>query len=1426
MAAAPKVNPPSYADVRPGGLRSLLILLSILTLLGASWLAWEQAPRGDPLHPPQGWTNWNWWLNPIVENGIQELNYVSTRALFSVFFLPDGRHGWTAGYDGAIAATTDGGRTWKLQSTRTTNRLEGVCFVDPLQGWAVGWAEGDVGIILVTLDGGATWNPQGPTAPPRLHSVHFVDATHGWATGDQGSVLRTSNGGKTWEATKLGPGKNLHSIYFTDTVRGWAVGDDGAIFRTLDGGTNWAGPQNPTSQALFTVHFVDAQHGWAVGNGGTIVATIDGGENWGKQTSPTLANLIAIRFADSRHGWAVGSNDTLIATDDGGRTWKVELSDSTDNELEDVYFTSAQRGWVVGSAGIILATNDGGSTWRSQTSPSPPWLQAVHFADPAHGWVVGDGGVILATVNGGQSWISQPSATTDRLQAVYFVDSQRGWVVGDRGAIRGTSDGGRTWVAQKGNTPQAIHAVFFIDAQLGWAVGDGGTIVTTRDAGVTWQAVSPPTTESLHVIRFIDTQHGWAATASGTLFVSDDGGKTWVPHKQPTPPGGLIGIHYAAPGHGWGVGAGGAIFALRSDLDHWEAQQSHVQQMLFAIQFIDTQHGWAVGEGGTIVMTTDGGMTWRKPQSVPTRQVLIAVHFRTLQQGWAVGNQGTIIATTDGGVTWNAVPLNHDVGAKVGEPSLWFFTDPSHAGWLGQSARYLTEDGGSHWSAAGSYKRYFAPWWWLAALAALALAAVAAAIDPGSIRQPSSIEGALSHDSPITSKDQDQLGYARIADGLAGFITNSRTSPPLSISITGPWGQGKSSIMELLRRQLESWKFPVVWFNAWHHQKSEEILASLFAHIREQALPKWLTPRGWAFRLRLAGTRLARRPALSIVSMLVLSFLVSLLWSNPAKLAALARDAELEMHLLSPASPADTSTKIDVAAQSPGEAASSTAGKNASEQPALSIPTKVGAILAAILALGALFTRLFRAFGVSTSSLLPRISNVLRPASLLSPPAARYRFASDFGDVCAAYGVRRLVVFIDDIDRCEPSIVPEVLGLVNFLMMSGRCFIVLGAEKTWVLAAIANAYKDISPTVIEYGQDGEEGSVKDFARRYLEKLLNLEVPVTASGDNVVRAMLEERKVRREAEPKRFDLKRITAFVREIWPVTVIALLIAAAAWLGVVVGNSQPTPQNTPATARAPTSTVSTPGCALGPQSDPICRSGTKLTADSNTTGAASDTWSIQAMPDQTRFPWFRVVAGLVFLTLLAVLAMLRVPLFVREDSPNFQKALEVWADWLSERHRTPRSFKRFVNKVRFIAMLQRGDAANVESLRARIRKYWSRTRLAEPADDQDLSSPAIVAYAAILTRQNRWQFDVLKDAFPLDGSVADSEVLQDRFETSRSESFAAVHEQLRASVSQHRQQPSFQAASSLDAWLPEPKLRKLIEALLLPEAVHTKPSG
>ncbi len=58
-----------------------------------------------------------------------------------------------------------------------------------------------------------------------------------------------------------------------------------------------------------------------------------------------------------------------------------------------------------------------------------------------------------------------------------------------------------------------------------------------------------------------------------------------------------------------------------------------------------------VGLRGLIVLSDDGGTTWRQAQ-VPVQSDLTALSFPTQTHGWAVGHDGVILATTDMGETW------------------------------------------------------------------------------------------------------------------------------------------------------------------------------------------------------------------------------------------------------------------------------------------------------------------------------------------------------------------------------------------------------------------------------------------------------------------------------------------------------------------------------------------------------------------------------------------------------------------------------------------------------------------------------------------------------------------------------------------------------------------------------------------------------
>jgi len=59
----------------------------------------------------------------------------------------------------------------------------------------------------------------------------------------------------------------------------------------------------------------------------------------------------------------------------------------------------------------------------------------------------------------------------------------------------------------------------------------------------------------------------------------------------------------------------------------------------------------AVGQRGHIVVSTDGGTTW-KQSPVPVSSDLTAVFFIDDKKGWAVGHDGVILTTADAGATW------------------------------------------------------------------------------------------------------------------------------------------------------------------------------------------------------------------------------------------------------------------------------------------------------------------------------------------------------------------------------------------------------------------------------------------------------------------------------------------------------------------------------------------------------------------------------------------------------------------------------------------------------------------------------------------------------------------------------------------------------------------------------------------------------
>src|SRR5437764_1996505 len=119
------------------------------------------------------------------------------------------------------------------------NNLRGASFVDASTGTVVG----EYGTIVRTTDGGNSWTIQVSGTTQTLWAVSFTDANNGTAVGEGGTIVGTTDGGNHWVTQPSGTTLQLRGVSFSDSNNGAAAGAGGTILRTTDSGTSWV-PQS------------------------------------------------------------------------------------------------------------------------------------------------------------------------------------------------------------------------------------------------------------------------------------------------------------------------------------------------------------------------------------------------------------------------------------------------------------------------------------------------------------------------------------------------------------------------------------------------------------------------------------------------------------------------------------------------------------------------------------------------------------------------------------------------------------------------------------------------------------------------------------------------------------------------------------------------------------------------------------------------------------------------------------------------------------------------------------------------------------------------------------------------------------------------------------------------------------------------------
>ena len=1040
---------------RPSG----KLLLTVLVLwLAALLLAWQQT--AEPV-PAKNWAagdllTLRGWVQPMGFNTARGRTVVVNSSELSSVYFVNGRQGWVVGEGGTILTTQNAGLSWQPQASGTQAQLFALTFTSPTQGWAVG--EG--GTILVTQNAGLSWQQQTSGTSALLFNVKFTTPSQGWAVGAGGTILTTQNAGQSWQAQASGTEAMLTGVTFTSPTQGWAVGERGTIMATQNGGQSWQRLNSGTSAWLNAVTFPSPTQGWAVGEGGTILVTQNGGQSWQVQTSDTKARLLNVVFTSPTQGWAVGEGGTILVTQNGGQSWQVQTSD-TKARLLNVVFTSPTQGWTVGSGGTILSTQNAGQSWQAQTSGTYDWFNDVAFTSPAVGWSVGGGGTILSTQNGGQSWQRLNSGTSAWLNAVTFPSPTQGWAVGEGGTILVTQNAGQSWQQQRSGTVEWLYDVAFVSPTRGWVVGWNGSILTTHNAGQSWQTQHSGTQATLTRVTFTSPSQGWAVGAGGTILTTQNAGQSWQAQHSGTAAW-LNAVTFPSPTQGWAVGEGGTILVTQNGGQSWQVQASGTKARLMNVVFTSPNQGWAVGLGGTILTTQNGGQSWQT-QNSGTQATLAGMDFISSTLGWVSGSGGTLLTTQNEGVHWqNINPITafwRD--AVFGTKVYWLW--PSPAALLACSVLLLV--------LAASFARHVQ-------------------------HQRKTAQAGSIHDAPIEDLHSDRLQRAPLVRSLARLFRNLSTRPPLAVALCAPWGVGKSSVLGMLRAELKGHAH-CVYINPWHYPQDSQLLAALMTGICKEAVPPLLSLANLRFRFNLLWQRVLVPHGRWL--WVLLAVLVFALWPAGSDVGqathALFQDASWQTMLQSLA---QTARNVQTTLPSTLQA---WAGDG----------VQAMAVLLGMLLLGHKgFKRLYTFSPSLTRALAHSAQWAAKSMGLpdwSQHAGLRQQFAQDFRDIAQAFGTERLVLLIDDLDRCEPTQVAQTLATLNFVFTNqAPCFVVLAMDKHCVEHALGLAYKDMAlamhgeASVSSSGGDATPPSKNTaqlaFAQNYLRKLVQLDISLT------------------------------------------------------------------------------------------------------------------------------------------------------------------------------------------------------------------------------------------------------------------------------------------------------------------------------------------
>jgi photosystem II stability/assembly factor-like uncharacterized protein len=265
-------------------------------------------------------------------------------------------------------------------------------------------------------------------------------------------------------------------------------------------------------------------------------------------------------------------------------------------------------------------------------------------------WLVGDDGLMANVRNDGTMGPGYELDADTDLLSITCWGLDTAFVVGEQGTLLRTFDGGENWESIETGTLGALRAVASGSGEVVYAAGDGTFLVSHDSAATLTQVAGAPEQRWISLGTDQTGAVALALAADGTVWRYQDAGGSMT---QVATVAGASSVAMSRTGAVATIaGADGQLLSSTDGGATWSAIELGSDVDLFAAWPTDAGAIVAVGAAGTVArIGADGAVSLTTP-GVGT---LRAVQLNAEGHGIAGGDAGEVLVSDDGGASWRSI---------------------------------------------------------------------------------------------------------------------------------------------------------------------------------------------------------------------------------------------------------------------------------------------------------------------------------------------------------------------------------------------------------------------------------------------------------------------------------------------------------------------------------------------------------------------------------------------------------------------------------------------------------------------------------------------------------------------------------------------------------------------------------------------------